>query len=175
MATTAATTTPLTGSCACKTIRYHLTAPPLFTHCCHCTACQRETGTAFAINALIESSDLQILSPTVPVAVIVPSDSGLGQTILRCPSCYTPMWSHYGGGGLDVAFVRVGSLDEPAAVKPDIHIYTKSKVEWLVLPEGVPAVNEYYDNKKYWSADSLARRAKQKAGAGAEAVPGTVA
>ncbi len=144
------------GGCDCRAVRYRLRARPMFVHCCHCSWCQRETGTAFALNALIETDRVELLASPVDV-VDTPSSSGLGQRIARCPTCRIALWSHYGGNP-QLSFIRVGSLDNPDAFPPDIHIFTASKQPWVVLPEGVPAVAEYYSSSKMWPAESLARR-----------------
>jgi len=145
------------GGCDCRAIRYRLNSSPLFVHCCHCRWCQRETGTAFALNALIESSRVTVLSGTL-LTVGTPSNSGKGQKILRCPSCHVALWSHYFGAGDRLSFVRVGTLDEPDRFPPNIHIFTSTKQPWVILPPDVPAVPEYYDSKSYWPAESLIRR-----------------
>jgi hypothetical protein len=146
----------LDGGCTCGEVRYRLSAEPMFVHCCHCRWCQRETGSAFALNALVESERVRLLKGT-PEAVDTPSASGKGQIIVRCPRCRVAVWSHYAGLGKAVSFVRVGTLDEPDRVAPDIHIYTDSKQPWVVLPEGVPALPEYYSLKEHWPEASLAR------------------
>lgn len=128
----------------------------MFVHCCHCRWCQRETGSAFVINALIESERVEILSGRVET-VKLPSASGKGQDIVSCSECQTTLWSHYAGLGDALSFVRVGSLDEPDRLPPDIHIYTSSKQPWVILPEGKPAVPEYYDREKHWPDESQAR------------------
>jgi hypothetical protein len=156
------TPTVFEGGCTCRAVRYRLGGPPLFVHCCHCRWCQRETGASFALNAMIESDRVQLLG-TAPEIVDTPSASGQGQKIARCPRCRVAVWSHYAGGGDVVSFVRVGTLDEPDRLPPDIHIYTSSKQPWVVLPPGVPAVPEFYDAKAYWPADRLARRAALRA------------
>lgn len=148
---------PLAGGCTCRAVRYRMTTEPLFVHCCHCRWCQRETGASFALNALIESDRLEVTSG-VPHIVMTPSNSGKGQKIVRCPSCYIALWSHYAGGGDAVSFVRVGTLDDPDALPPDIHIFTASKQPWVVLPPDVPAVVEYYERDRYWPQASLERR-----------------
>jgi hypothetical protein len=148
----------LEGRCTCGAVRYLMTGKPMFVHCCHCRWCQRETGTAFALNAVIES-DRVILLSGAPEVVDTPSNSGKGQKIARCPKCRIALWSNYGGGGDVVRFVRVGTLEEPGRLPPDIHIFTMSKQPWVLLPPDTPAVEEYYDSKKYWPAESLARRA----------------
>jgi len=151
------TTFPLEGGCDCRAVRYRLESAPLFVHCCHCRWCQRESGASFALNAMIESDRLTLLA-VQPEAVPTPSESGQGQTFMRCPSCRLALWSHYAGSGPLVAFVRVGTLDEPDRLPPDIHIFTASKQPWLVLPAGIPAVPEYYEREHYWPAASLERR-----------------
>jgi hypothetical protein len=136
-----------------------MTTKPLFVHCCHCTWCQRETGSAFAVNAMIESDRVQLLHGDVEV-VDTPSNSGKGQKISRCPKCRIAVWSNYAGGGDAVRFVRVGTLAEPGRCPPDIHIFTSTKQPWVVLPPGVPAVAEYYKAAEMWPKESLARRAQ---------------
>jgi hypothetical protein len=145
------------GRCSCGMVRYRMTHRPLFTHGCHCTWCQRETGTAFATNAMIESEYVELLDGE-PEEVDTPSNSGKGQVIARCPRCRVALWSHYPGAGRAVKFVRVGTLEEPWRFPPDIHIFTSTKQPWLVLPASVPAVPEYYDREKHWPAESLERR-----------------
>jgi len=147
----------LDGGCTCRAVRYRMTSKPLFVHCCHCRWCQRETGASFALNAMIES-DRVVLLAGKPEVVNTPSNSGKGQKISRCPVCRIALWSNYGGGGDAVRFVRVGTLDDPDRLPPDIHIFTASKQPWVVLPEGTPAVAEYYDRAKYWPKESLERR-----------------
>jgi hypothetical protein len=149
---------PLAGGCDCGRIRYRLLAPPLFVHCCHCRWCQRESGASFALNAMLETERLDVLA-AAPELVDTPSASGFGQKIARCPSCRIALWSHYSGSGPLVAFVRVGTLDEPDRLPPDIHIFTATKQPWVVLPDGVPAVPEFYDRERYWPRESLERRA----------------
>jgi hypothetical protein len=144
------------GGCTCRAVRYRLASAPLFVHCCHCRWCQRETGSAFAINAMIEADRVELLQGA-PEIVPTPSSSGKGQKIARCPRCRVALWSNYPGAGDAVRFVRVGTLDDPDALPPDIHIFTASKQPWVVLPPGAPAVEEYYDREKYWPATSLAR------------------
>lgn len=192
-----------TGSCFCGAVRYRLTSAPMFVHCCHCLDCQKQTGGAFAINALIERDRIELLpvrpkpigvkgavsgdaasaeaseaGPIVePVAVTMPTDSGRPHDIYRCTRCATALWSDYGRRGV-LAFLRVSTLDAPHAIVPDVHIFTRSKVPWVKLPDGAstgevgtgsPSVGAttkkaprtfevYYDMKKEWPAESLARR-----------------
>ena len=143
------------GGCSCGAVRYRLTDEPLFVHCCHCLNCQRQTGSAFVINALIEADRVEMTSRE-PVAVDVPRDDGSVQTIYRCPACQVAVYSEYTRP--EIRFVRAGTLDEPASVAPDVHIYTRSKVPWVMLPNGVPAFEDYYDSKSLWPPESIERR-----------------
>ena len=149
---------PLEGGCTCRAVRYRMTSAPLFVHCCHCRWCQRETGSAFALNAMIEAERVELLQGA-PEVIETPSNSGKGQKIARCPNCRIALWSNYAGAGDAVRFVRVGTLDNPDRLPPDIHIFTESKQPWVVLPPGTPAVAQYYDRTGHWPADSLERRA----------------
>lgn len=148
---------PLPGGCDCRRIRYRVETPPLFVHCCHCRWCQRETGASFVLNALIEA-DRVTLAGDEPVLIDTPSASGRGQKIARCPDCKIALWSHYAGAGPHIRFVRVGTLDMPDHLPPDIHIFTASKQPWVILPDHVPSVPAYYDRSAYWPEHSLRRR-----------------
>jgi hypothetical protein len=149
---------PLAGGCTCRHVRYRMLSAPLFVHCCHCRWCQRETGTAFALNAIIEADRIELTEGTVEV-VNTPTLSGRGQMIARCPHCRIALWSNYAGAGEAVRFLRVGTLDAPDLVPPDVHIFTSSKQPWVVLPPGAPAFPEYYRTRDVWPAASLERRA----------------
>jgi hypothetical protein len=148
---------PIEGGCTCRRIRYRMMTKPLFVHGCHCRWCQRETGSALAINALIES-DRVVLLQGEPVMIHTPSNSGRGQKIVRCPECHVALWSHYAGAGEALKFVRVGTLDNPDRLPPDIHIFTSTKQPWVTLPPDKPAVPEYYDSRQHWPPESLERR-----------------
>jgi hypothetical protein len=142
------------GGCACGAVRYRLRSEPLFVHCCHCLNCQRQTGSAFVVNLLIEADRVELLAGD-PEPVDVPRDHGSAQRILRCPSCQVAVYSEYGHPG--VRFVRGGTLDDPTEITPDVHIYTRSKVGWVTLPPTAPAFEEYYDSKALWPPDRLER------------------
>lgn len=153
---------PFAGGCTCRAVRFRLRRRPLVVHCCHCTWCQREAGSAFALNAMIESDEVDLLSGT-PDLVQTPTASGAVQKIYRCPACRVAVWSHYAGGGDAFRFVRVGTLDEPARLPPDIHIFTSTRAPWLPLPAEVPAFPGYYDRNTVWRPESLERFAALRA------------
>jgi hypothetical protein len=144
----------LEGGCSCGEVRYGLSSEPLFVHCCHCLNCQRQTGSAFVINVLIEADRVELLAGD-PRPVEVPRDDGSAQRIFRCPTCQVAVFSEYGRP--EVRFVRAGTLDRPSDVAPDVHIFTRSKLSWVTLPESVPAFEVYYDSKALWPAASLRR------------------
>lgn len=151
-------TAPFEGGCTCRAVRYRMLTNPMIVHCCHCRWCQRETGASFALNAMIEADRVALLAGEVDV-VWTPSNSGKGQKIARCPACRVAVWSNYAGAGDAVRFVRVGTLDEPDRLPPDVHIFTMSKQPWVQLPEGVPAFAEFYEIDRLWPQASLERRA----------------
>ena len=144
------------GGCACGAVRYRLSSDPLITHCCHCLNCQRQTGSAFVINLLIEHDRVQLLSGS-PAPIDVPRDNGSFQKIFRCPACQIALWSLYTRP--QIKFVRAGTLDAPSSVAPDAHIFVRSKLPWVILPPSVPAFEIYYDTKTLWPAASLERLA----------------
>jgi hypothetical protein len=146
----------LEGRCACGAVRYRLTSAPMFVHCCHCLDCQRQTGSAFVLNAIIEA-DRIVLVTGEPRPVAVPTDSGRPHDIYRCPACQTAMWSDYGRRP-NYRFVRIGTLDDPTALTPDVHIFTRSKQPWVRLPDGARAFEVFYELEREWPAESLARR-----------------
>ena len=141
------------GGCSCGAVRYRLTSEPLITHCCHCLNCQRQTGSAFVINLLVEADRMELEGEPQPVDVL--RDDGSTQRIYLCPRCQVAVFSEYGGPV--VRFVRGGTLDEPSSIEPDVHIYTRSKLPWISLPDSVPAFEAFYDIGELWPAASLER------------------
>jgi len=144
----------LEGGCSCGAVRYRLLSEPMFVHCCHCLNCQRQTGSAFVINLLIEADRVEVVAGDPP-AVAVPRDDGSTQRIFRCPACQVAVYSEYTRP--EVRFVRGGTLDDPSQVSPGVHIFTRSKLPWVVLPDSVPAFEVYYDSKALWPPAGLDR------------------
>jgi hypothetical protein len=150
--------TDLSGSCFCGRVRYRLTRAPMFVHCCHCRDCQKQTGGAFAINALIERSCLELAAGSPePVRVTMQTESGRPHDIYRCAACETALWSDYGRRGVMI-FLRVATLDRARDLAPDVHIFTRSKLPWVGLPPDARRFDAYYDMQQEWPAESLARR-----------------
>lgn len=146
----------LTGGCTCGAVRYRLTEKPMFAHCCHCTQCQQLTGSAFVLNAIIENDYIDIISGDL-IVTDGPSESERPHFIYRCSTCMTALWSDYGGRP-NYCFVRIGTLDVPSAVPPDVHIFTRSKVDWVLIPQDQKAFEIYYDLETEWPTEMQARR-----------------
>ena len=151
----------LTGGCACGAVRYRLKTGPMFVNCCHCTDCQRQVGSAFVINAIIETDRIEVTGEIAPTAM--PTDSGRPHDVYRCTQCGTTLWSDY--GQRPFRFVRATTLDERGALKPDAHIFTRSKLPWVQIPADQPAFDIFYDLETQWSPEALARRKAALAGA----------
>ncbi len=151
------------GGCDCGEVRYRMTSGPLIVHCCHCRWCQRESGSSYALNAMIETDRLELLTGEAEM-VNTPTNSGKGQQVARCPRCRLALWSHYAGGGDALAFVRVGTLDEPGQLRPDVHIFTESRQPWVNLDGDIPVFERYYRADEVWPPDSLKRMQKLRAG-----------
>lgn len=145
------------GGCTCRNVRYRLNGRPLIVHACHCTWCQRETGTAHGLNALYEAECVEHIAAE-PEIIVTPSVSGKGQRIARCPNCKIALWSNYPQAGSAVRFVRVGTMDDPGAYPPDIHIFTSTKLPWVTFPPGAKVVAELYDLDEVWSDEAKERR-----------------
>jgi hypothetical protein len=146
----------LQGGCGCGAVRYRLKSGPMFTNCCHCADCQRQVGSAFVINAIIETDRIEVLSGRIAPTGL-PTDSGRPHLVYRCTACGTTLWSDYGDRKV-MSFLRATTLDDRGAIQPDAHIFTRSKLPWVQLPAGVPAFEVYYDMKAQWSPEALARR-----------------
>jgi len=144
------------GGCFCGSVRYRLASAPMFVHCCHCLNCQSQTGSAFVINAIIETDRIELRSAE-PIVTALESGDGSPHDIYRCPDCLCAVWSDYGRRPW-LRFVRVGTLDDPTALSPDVHIFLRSKQPWVGLPDSVPAFEVFYDRKQVWPAASLQRR-----------------
>jgi hypothetical protein len=147
------------GGCSCGHVRYRINSKPLIVHCCHCRWCQRQTGASFALNALFDAVDVELIKGDVSEESI-PSPSGKGQIIARCPKCKIAVWSNYFMGGIKelIRFIRVGTLDDPDQLPPDVHIFTSTKQPWVNLPANNLVVNEFYDYEKTWTQDNLDRK-----------------
>jgi hypothetical protein len=156
------------GACTCGHVRYEVVGDPLIVHGCHCRGCQKNSGSAFAVNALFEADRVMLLSGDIE-EITVPTPGGTGQDITRCVNCKVAVWSNYNMGGplrKLIRFIRVGTLDEPDKMPPNVHIYTCSKQPWVVLPKNSGQFDEIYVFDKAWQPNSIERLATLKKAAG---------
>ena len=151
------------GGCACGTTRYRLTAPPLIVNACHCRDCQRLTGGAFAVNIWIERRFVEADHARLR-SVKLTAGSGKPHEIFRCPDCGTAIYSKYHAAPGDTVLLRAGTLDHPETITPDVHIFTRSKLPWLQLPEGVPSFPAFYKLAEFWPEASRERLRRNIAG-----------
>ncbi|MBR0556041.1 GFA family protein [Ciceribacter sp. L1K23] len=154
------------GGCFCGKVRYRLKAAPMFVNCCHCRDCQRQSGSAFVVNGMIEAEEVELLSGE-PEPVSMRTDSGHPHDIFRCRECRSAVWSDYGRRGW-MLFIRLATLDDPGRFPPDAHIFTCSRLPWVNLDGGAPAFDIYYEMEKLWPPESLERRQRARLRAGAE-------
>jgi hypothetical protein len=147
----------LKGGCACGAIRYRLTKTPMIVHACHCRDCQKQSGGALAVNLWIEREFVEP-SGAEPVAFPVPpGGSGKPHDVFHCATCGTALWSKYHAAPGDTLLVRGGTLDDPAAVAPDVNIFTRRKAPWLELPSDAKVFENFYKIDEVWPPESLAR------------------
>jgi hypothetical protein len=121
----------LEGGCECGSIRYRMTAQPTFVNCCHCRQCQKLSGSAFALNAMIERDCVEVVQGADELLV--------HEGAARCPRCNVLLWATHRFFGDGIRFVRVGTLDEGERLSPDTHFFTRSKHPWVTIPAGVRA------------------------------------
>lgn len=144
------------GRCACGNFQFQLAAPPLIVQCCHCKICQRDSGSAFLVHALIETSNI-VMNKGRPQPVAFPSGYGKGHKVCRCPICKTALWNQYPEFGDTISYIRTGTLEEADQLTPQVHLHTAEKQSWVILPPDIPAASEHYNREEVWSKESLAR------------------
>ena len=115
----------LKGRCGCGEVTYQMSSGPMFVHCCHCQECQKQTGSAYVLNAIIEADRVEIDGPVIENTL--PTPSGKGQVITRCANCGTAVFSNYLVRMGKLRYIRVGTLDDPSQCPPDVQIFTSSK------------------------------------------------
>ncbi len=150
----------ITGGCYCGKVRYRILTAPLFCHACHCIDCQKATGSAFSLHASIETHNITVISETKPSLSIVRPDPSKPDEISRhalCPQCRTILWGNENRWGYAVSEVRIGTLDFPGIMEPDIHSFVGSQLAWFQLPKGAKTSKQHYDYKAVWPKSSLKR------------------
>jgi hypothetical protein len=146
------------GGCVCGEVRIAVRGRPIVVHGCHCRFCQAASGSAFAVNLMLETAQVAV---TAGRTQQISRQAELGaHTRHVCPNCRTELFGHHPMLGPDIAFVGAGVLDRPGGYAPDVHCFTRSKYDWVVLPAGVPAFEGNYDMAAVWSDEAKARVAK---------------
>jgi hypothetical protein len=145
----------LKGTCGCGEVIYQMSSKPMFVHCCHCSECQKQTGSAYALNAIIETDRVEFDGSVVENTL--PTPSGHGQVITRCAKCGTAVFSSYLLRLGKLRYIRVGTLDDPSKCPPDVQIFTSSKQPWVSLNLGIPIFDNFYKIEEVWPDASLAR------------------
>ena len=146
-------TMTLMCGCACGQVRYQINGEPMFTYACHCTDCQRTTGSAFVVHSTVAKDDFEIEGETR--AATLPTGSGAGYDLHFCTKCGTYVWCIYHIRSDPVLIVRTGTLDDAAKLRPQAHIFTRSMQPWFTLPDDVPSFPEAFDRSVVWPAKSL--------------------
>ncbi|MCJ8191883.1 GFA family protein [Sphingomicrobium aestuariivivum] len=142
------------GRCACGKVEVEVTGAPIITHACHCSYCQRESGSAFGLNCLYEAGRVAITGPVE--TVVTGSESGKDQWILRCKHCHVAVSGHYHHTREKIHFVRAGVLGD-RTVRPDCHIHASAKMDWVGLDPDIPAFEGFYDARTFWTDEQMAR------------------
>jgi hypothetical protein len=143
------------GGCGCGAVRYQLSGPPLFTHVCHCSECQRRTGSAFGLTMMIQRTQLEIIQGELK-GISVNTDSGTLKTSYFCPACGVHIWNERDRDSSIYAF-RPGTLDNASGIVVGAHVWTCSKQAWVKLDPAIPAFKKMYDRGEVWPPTSLDR------------------
>lgn len=145
------------GGCSCAKVRYELRGEPMIVHACHCTQCQRRTGSAYAVNLWIEAKNVVVTAGELHSKMAPGGDSGQPSESWFCPDCGTCVWTYFHSAPKNSRFIRAGTLDDPSVFAPDVHIFTQSRQAWTDIPDGVATFEAFYDLKETWRPESLTR------------------
>jgi len=130
---------PLTGACLCGGVRFALTEPPLSASYCHCTRCQRRTGTAVSANARVNPGSVRLLSGEELVQWYVPED---GSPKAFCSACGSALFSRL-PGEQEPTSVRMGAFDSDPGVRPTLRQFVAYAAPWEQIPDdGLPRFPE---------------------------------
>ena len=125
---------PLTGSCQCRNVRFQCTAAPASIYACHCTECQRLSGSAFGTSMLVPRDAFSVTQGT-PRSWVRTSESGRRVECVFCPDCGTRL-VHLPEHSPAMAIMRPGALDDTSWIRLAGHIWTRSKQPWFEVPPG---------------------------------------
>ena len=128
---------PYTGRCFCEETRYRITAEPLTLYACHCTDCQKRTGSAFGLSMWVPRTAIEVTTGEATLQVLKGPD-GRGRPGRMCPQCGARLWSEPEKRPT-LAVLRAGTLDDTSWLRPVAHIWTRSAQPWFEFPAGVAA------------------------------------
>lgn len=141
-------TAPYTGRCLCGEIEYRLNEEPVTYYACHCTDCQKRSGSSFGLSMLVKRSSLEVTKGEPSLQVLKGPD-GTPRRQRNCRSCGIRLWSEPAKYP-ELAVLRPGSLDDIKSFQPVAHIWTRSKLPWVQIPAGTPSYE-----KQVGSLDAL--------------------
>ena len=130
-------TTRFTGGCLCGAVRYEATGEPEVTLFCHCTQCQKETGSAFSAEIILPRTAVTIEGAMTEYDTV--ADSGNKATRKFCPICGCPILLEFERADYrDTVCISVGSLDDASSLQPQAHCFTATKQPWVHISDDLP-------------------------------------
>jgi hypothetical protein len=139
----------LGGGCQCGAVRYTARQSATFRgYACHCTNCQSQTGSAFALQLWLLADDLKVEGELIKGEFVKPDGNMV--SMFACPRCFSRI---YGVNSARPQFLvlRAGTLDDSAKFIPDFHLWTQSKQSWVTIPEGAVALETQTDSLEQWT------------------------
>jgi hypothetical protein len=125
---------PATGGCACGAVRYEIREQPLTVYACHCTDCQVQSGSAFALSMVVRRAAIEVAAGETR-AWRRRADSGRMMSCVFCPACGTRLWNEPDRAP-EMAVLKPGTLDDARSLRPVGHIWTRSAQRWFEFPPG---------------------------------------
>jgi len=135
---------PYTGRCFCEAVQYRITEEPLTFYACHCTDCQKRSGSAFGLSMWVNRSAIEVTHGHAALQISSGHDDRLRHGRV-CIQCNTRLWSEPENQP-QLAVVRPGTLDDTSWLRPVAHVWTKSAQPWFEFPEGVVRYATQPDN-----------------------------
>jgi hypothetical protein len=134
------TALPLTGGCLCGGVRYEISQPLVSAGYCHCTRCQRRTGTAASASARVAPGSFQVVAGGDLVRTYVPPDGGFHKTF--CSACGSALWSR-SPDDPEAISIRLGTFDRDPGIRPSDRQFVAYAAPWEAIPDdGLPRYPE---------------------------------
>lgn len=126
---------PYAGRCFCGAVQYRINEEPLTVYACHCTDCQKRSGSAFGLSMWVNRAAIEVTQGEAVLQIASGHDDRLRHARL-CLQCHTRLWSAPEDRP-ELAVVRPGTLDDTSWLEPVAHLWTRSAQPWVKIPEGV--------------------------------------